>query len=49
MYIIHVIGDQFFVSFILVKRDSDIVYVSSIVRYFSILHPMSVSSSKNWR
>ena len=49
MYIIHVISDQFFVNFILVKYDYDVVYISSTVWYFSILRPMTVSSSKNLR
>jgi hypothetical protein len=29
MYIIHVIGEEFFVNFIFVKYDNDVVYVSS--------------------
>jgi hypothetical protein len=41
MCIIHVIGEEFFVNIILVKYDNDVVYISSIVWNFSILHPMS--------
>jgi hypothetical protein len=41
MSIIHVIGEEFFVNFVLVKYDNDVVYISSTVRNFSILHPMS--------
>ena len=31
MCIIHVIGEEFFVNFILVKYDNDVVYISSTV------------------